>query len=338
MPQESLYNFYRPRRFDELFGQPELSTIGRSIAQGTFAQGYLLSGPHGCGKTSTARIIASALNCPNIDEGGNPCLECDSCLKAMSRSYADIVEFNASIYNTRADVDNLISTIYNPPLMGDYKIYIIDEVQRLSREAESLLLKPLEEPPSNVVFILCTTAPDKVAPTIKSRIVSAHATTLSHDDALRFLHHIIAWGREDFPTGHWDISDDDLHALILRVGGNPRDLLTGLHTLVFHEHPDDADEKKDSVRALTQLIVSGDDMGVMSFFLGDGYSLDHTDTVHSVVENVVRFCHQNHVHPSGLSQHLWDGEKRIMGDQSVSPLWAMSFCAMLAKLFADNQQ
>ncbi len=168
VPYQSLYRRYRPQRFAEVRGQDHVTTALRNAVRADrVGHAYLFSGPRGTGKTSTARILAKALNCTNLDDG-EPCGTCGSCVAVQAGSSLDVVEMDAASNNGVDAMRDLVSraALGSP---GRRKVYIIDEVHMLSAAASNALLKTLEEPPGHVVFVLATTDPQKVLPTIKSR-------------------------------------------------------------------------------------------------------------------------------------------------------------------------
>ncbi len=168
MAYKALYRTYRPNTFDEVVGQqPIVQTLKNAIKKKKIAHAYLFCGPRGTGKTSIAKIFAKAVNCHG--EENRPCMECDNCLAITDGSHPDIVEIDAASNNGVEEVRNLIEKVKYAPIKGVYKVYIIDEVHMMSAGAFNALLKTIEEPPSHVIFILATTEPHKVLPTIISR-------------------------------------------------------------------------------------------------------------------------------------------------------------------------
>ncbi len=169
MAYEVTANRRRPQGFDQLAGQEFVSsTLRRSIASGAIAHAYLFSGPRGCGKTSTARILAKAINCK---EGptAEPCGKCDSCLEIARGASLDVIEIDGASNTSVDNVRQIRDEVLFPPNAGRYKVYIIDEVHMLSNSAFNALLKTIEEPPPYVVFIFATTELHKVPATIRSR-------------------------------------------------------------------------------------------------------------------------------------------------------------------------
>lgn len=188
-----LYRKYRPKRFEELTNQNHVKiTLQNEVAQEKISHAYLFSGPRGVGKTSTARILARAINCLNRKKGeGEPCNQCSACLEILSGRSLDIVEIDAASY-TGVDMvrEVIIDTARFSPARLKYKVFIIDEAHMLSLSAWNALLKILEEPPAHVVFILATTEVHKVPPTILSRCQHFDFKRLSINDLierLRFL-------------------------------------------------------------------------------------------------------------------------------------------------------
>ena len=169
MSYEVFARKYRPQTFDDLVGQTHVSrTLKNAVAQNRLAHAYLFVGPRGIGKTSTARILAKALNCVN-GPTVTPCGICDNCREIAAGNSLDVIEIDGASNNSVEDVRQLRDNVRYAPAKGRYKIYLIDEVHMLSPAAFNALLKTLEEPPAHVKFIFATTEPQKVLPTILSR-------------------------------------------------------------------------------------------------------------------------------------------------------------------------
>ena len=165
MSYKALYLTYRPQTFEEVAGQkPIVRTLKNALATGKMAHAYLFAGPRGTGKTSMARLFAKALNC---EQGlGHQCNECQNCQEVANGTHPDVIEIDAASNNGVDQVRDLIEKVRYAPIKGNYKVYIIDEVHMMTTGAFNALLKTIEEPPENVIFILCTTEPFKVIPTI----------------------------------------------------------------------------------------------------------------------------------------------------------------------------
>lgn len=169
MPYKALYRTYRPNTFEEVAGQQHIvQTLKNAVQQHKTAHAYLFCGPRGTGKTSIAKIFAKAMNCTG-DGDIRPCMKCENCLAITEGTHPDIVEIDAASNNGVEEVRNLIEKVKYAPIKGKYKIYIIDEVHMMSSGAFNALLKTIEEPPEHIIFILATTEPQKVLPTIISR-------------------------------------------------------------------------------------------------------------------------------------------------------------------------
>lgn len=161
---------YRPQRFSDVLGQESIvQTLKNAIKNHRIAHAYLFSGSRGTGKTTLARIFAKALNCPHPDANGEPCNQCPSCLEITAGSSLDVLEIDGASHRGIEDIRQINETAGYAPARGQYKIYIIDEVHMLTKEAFNALLKTLEEPPPKVKFFFATTEPHKVLPTIVSR-------------------------------------------------------------------------------------------------------------------------------------------------------------------------
>jgi DNA polymerase III subunit gamma/tau len=166
---QAIYRKFRPKIFDDVLGQEHVTkTIKNQILSDNIAHAYLFTGIRGTGKTSTAKIFARAVNCTN-NHDGNPCNECESCKSILNETNMDVIEMDAASNNGVEDIRELRDKVKFLPVNSKYKVYIIDEVHMLSKGAFNALLKTLEEPPGHLLFILATTEPHKIPPTILSR-------------------------------------------------------------------------------------------------------------------------------------------------------------------------
>jgi DNA polymerase-3 subunit gamma/tau len=225
---QSLYRKYRPQRFSELVGQEHVTTALRNaVRDGRVGHAYLFSGPRGTGKTTTARLLAKALNCTNLGDDGDPCGVCESCVAIAEGSSLDVIEVDAASRSKVDDMRDLLERVAYLSAGGAKKVYILDEVHMLSTGAEAALLKTLEESPEHVVFVLATTDPLKVAPTIRSRTQHYEFTLYTVDELVGHL--------ADVCEQEGVEADREALTVIARAGaGSMRDSLSLLDQAIAH--------------------------------------------------------------------------------------------------------
>lgn len=212
----SLYRKWRSRSFDDLVGQPHVvRTLRNGVRQGRLAHAYLFTGPRGTGKTSTARILAKAVNCQNPDDG-NPCNECEMCQAANEGRAMDVIEIDAASNTSVENVRDLRERVAYAAGEGQYKVYIVDEVHRLSGAAFDAFLKTLEEPPPHVIFVFASTEPHKVPATITSRCQRFDFRRIPAAEAFARLRHVAE-------QEHLGATDAALHLIVQNGNGSLRD-------------------------------------------------------------------------------------------------------------------
>jgi len=188
----ALYREWRPRTFKEVVGQKHITvTLKNQVIEKRIAHAYLFCGTRGTGKTSTAKILSKAVNCLNPKDG-EPCNECEICNKINSGTLMDVIEMDAASKRKLEDIKEVIENVKYPPQEGKNKVYIMDEVHMLTQEAVNAFLKTLEEPPSNVIFILATTDPQKLPITILSRCQRFDFRRIRNEEIFERLRSIVS--------------------------------------------------------------------------------------------------------------------------------------------------
>ncbi|MBS1634566.1 MAG: DNA polymerase III subunit gamma/tau [Bacteroidetes bacterium] len=208
---------YRPQHFNTVVGQSHITnTLKQAIRNGKIAQAYLFCGPRGVGKTTCARIFAKTINCTNLSDQGEACDQCESCLSFNTGASLNVYELDAASNNSVEDIRNLVDQVRFAPQLGEYKVYIIDEVHMLSTAAFNAFLKTLEEPPKHAKFILATTEKHKIIPTILSRCQVFNFNRIKAEDISNHLEYIAE-------TEHVKYEEEAMHVIAQKADGGLRD-------------------------------------------------------------------------------------------------------------------
>ncbi len=290
MPEQALYLKWRPQTFDDVIGQEHVTrTLRNALVRGRIRHAYLFSGPRGTGKTTSARLLAKALNCTREDAAKRPCNTCGNCVAINEGRFLDLIEIDAASHTGVDDVRELRDKIAFAPGEGAYKVYIIDEVHRFSGNAFDALLKTLEEPPDHAIFVLATTEIDRVPATIKSRCLQFEFRRVPLGELVARLSHIAE-------SESLSIEPAALDLIARSATGSVRDSISLLDQIV-------ADPQETVTLALTQTM------------LGTANSLHLQDLVTALVEeDVARGIHL-------INQAIDSGsDPRQFGQQIVNSL------------------
>lgn len=217
MSYKALYRTYRPQTFEDVAGQSHVTiTLQNAIKENRIAHAYLFAGPRGTGKTTIAKIFAKAINCMGENP---PCNECSNCKEITLGDHPDVIEIDAASNNGVNEVRELIDKVKYAPINAKYKVYIIDEVHMMTPEAFNALLKTLEEPPAHIVFILATTEPHKILPTIISRCQRFDFQRVDENDIITRLKYVLEEEKVDY--------EEEALAIISKLAdGGMRDALS----------------------------------------------------------------------------------------------------------------
>jgi DNA polymerase-3 subunit gamma/tau len=240
MAYQSLYRRYRPQTFAEIRGQQHVvSALRNAVAKDEVGHAYMFHGPRGTGKTTSARVLAKALNCTNRGDDSEPCGECESCVAIEEGRSFDLHELDAASNNGVEDMRDLLAKV-NLGTPGNVKVYILDEVHMLTRGAENALLKTLEEPPDHVIWVLATTEPHKVVQTIRSRCQVFELTLLGAEEMAEHVRWVIA-------DAALDVDDSVVDHVVSAGGGSVRDTLSALDRVVAAGGVVEIDESTDRI-------------------------------------------------------------------------------------------
>jgi DNA polymerase III subunit gamma/tau len=228
MASQALYRKWRSQEFETVIGQGHVTlTLRHALRDGHMSHAYLFTGPRGTGKTSTARILAKAINCQNDDQAKRPCNECAICVAISEGRLLDLIEIDAASNRGIDEIRDLREKIAFRPNEARYKVYIIDEVHMLTKEAFNALLKTLEEPPAHAIFVLATTEPDRVPETVRSRCQRFDFRRIGTDDIVKHLADLVKReGRQ--------AQSEALAAIARRSTGSMRDSISLLDQLLSY--------------------------------------------------------------------------------------------------------
>jgi DNA polymerase III subunit gamma/tau len=272
---------YRPDTFQSVVGQAALTTtLKNAIKNKQLAHAYLFCGPRGVGKTTCARIFAKTINCFHPKEDGEACNECESCKSFIDQRSLNIFELDAASNNSVDDIRSLVDQVRIPPQLGQYKVYIIDEVHMLSASAFNAFLKTLEEPPHHAIFILATTEKHKIIPTILSRCQIHDFNRISIHDIVGYLQHVAA-------SENVTAEDEALNIIAMKADGGMRDALSifdqvssyGNGTITYQNVIDNLNVLDyDYYFKLTEALLKGDLSSALLIFndiLNNGFEGQH---------------------------------------------------------------
>ena len=226
MSYKVLSRKWRPQQFDDVIGQNHITkTLQNAIQKNRVAHGYLFSGPRGVGKTTTARILAKTLNCENT-KNNNPCNKCENCENITKGICLNVQELDGASNRGIDEIRELREAVKYPPSNGKYRIFIIDEVHMLTKEAFNALLKTLEEPPAHIIFIMATTDDHKIPITIKSRTQKFDFKLISKEEILKLLINILNNEKISY--------DDGINQITQKANGSLRDALSLLDQVIVY--------------------------------------------------------------------------------------------------------
>ncbi|MDX1521156.1 MAG: DNA polymerase III subunit gamma/tau, partial [Anaerolineae bacterium] len=288
MASQALYRKWRSQTFNEVVGQQHvIQTLSNALELGRVAHAYLFSGPRGTGKTTTARLLAKAVNCQHEEQASRPCNECHICTAINEARLLDLIEIDAASNTGVDDIRDLRDKVGFRPSEAKIKFYIIDEVHMLSNSAFNALLKTLEEPPEHVIFVLATTEPEKIPATITSRCQRFDFKRIRLDAISKHLEHIAQHEGVEAEAAALDF-------IARQSGGSMRDAISLLDQLIAYGSGSITLElvqtvlgsvTSQSVISLTDAIIDQDvaaGLDVINQVVGDG--VDPRQMAREVVE------------------------------------------------------
>lgn len=288
MAYQALYRQWRPTDFSSMVAQEAIiATLRNQITTGRIAHAYLFCGSRGTGKTSTAKIMARAINCEHPVDG-DPCGECESCQRLLRDESLDVMEIDAASNNGVDEIRDLRETVKYPPQQGKYKVYIIDEVHMLSASAFNALLKTLEEPPAHVVFILATTEPQKLPATILSRCQRFDFGRIPARQIAGRL-------RQAVEGAHGQATDSALNMIARAAEGGMRDALSILDMCLGYQ--------SDVTEELVRNVLGTSDRGFL-FRFADALQSEDASTLMAMIDELMRGGREPIVFAKDVSQHL----------------------------------
>ncbi len=288
MAYQALYRQWRPVDFSSMVSQEAVvTTLRNQVTTGRIAHAYLFCGSRGTGKTSTAKIMARAINCQH-PVNGDPCGNCESCRRLLGEGSMDVMEIDAASNNGVDEIRDLRETVKYPPQQGKYKVYIIDEVHMLSASAFNALLKTLEEPPAHVVFILATTEPQKLPATILSRCQRFDFGRIPADKIAGRL-------RQAVDGAGGTASDAALNLIARAAEGGMRDALSILDMCLGYQ--------ADVTEELVRRVLGTSDRSFL-FRFAEALEREDPSTVMAMIDELMRAGREPMVFAKDVSQHL----------------------------------
>ena len=288
MAYQALYRQWRPTDFSSMVAQEAVvATLRNQITTGRIAHAYLFCGSRGTGKTSTAKIMARAINCEN-PINGDPCGQCESCRRLLQEESMDVMEIDAASNNGVDEIRDLRETVKYPPQQGKYKVYIIDEVHMLSASAFNALLKTLEEPPAHVVFILATTEPQRLPATILSRCQRFDFGRIPAGQIAGRL-------RQAVEGANGTVTDAALNMIARAAEGGMRDALSILDMCLGYQ--------SDVTEELVHQVLGTSDRSFL-FRFAEALEREDASTVMALIDELMRAGREPMVFAKDVSQHL----------------------------------